>query len=75
LRKSSGASSFTMILVSKSKARRETEIFMGRPCVAVDAAVLTAAVGIDARVKPDIRTIVIGDDALGVVRKELRQRR
>ena len=70
-RNNSGASSFTMIFVSKSRPAEKPEIFVGRPGVAVDAAVLAAAIGIDARVEADVGAVVVGDDALGSIVEKL----
>jgi hypothetical protein len=44
------------------EAGRQAEIGMTRPCVAIDAAVLAAAVRIDRAVEADIRRVVAGDD-------------
>src|SRR5207247_6807803 len=44
------------------EAGRQPEIGMARPCVAIDAAVLTAAIGVDRAVKADIRRVVARND-------------
>ena len=47
---------------------------MGRPSVAVNAAVLAASIGIDAVGESDVRAIVVGDDRLRCIAEELRGR-
>src|SRR5712691_6191070 len=49
----------------------KTKIFMKRPLIAIDAPMLTAAVRIDAGFKPDIRTVIVGDDGGGRVLEEV----
>ena len=44
------------------EAGRETEIGVGRPREAIDAAVLAAAIGIDRTVERDVGGVVAGDD-------------
>src|SRR2546421_12284195 len=44
---------------------------MCRPSVAINAAMLAAAVGIDARGKAHVGTVVVSDDRAGVVLEEL----
>jgi hypothetical protein len=36
--------------------------------IAVDATVLAAAIGIDAGIESDIRTVVVGDERFGIIR-------
>ena len=43
------------------KPRGEPQVFVRGPCVAVNASVLASPVGIDARVKGNIGTLVVGD--------------
>ena len=50
---------------------RESQVLVGRPGVAVDAAVLAAAVGVERCVEAQIRTSVPGYDRPGAVRNEL----
>ena len=72
-RRNSGACSFTMILVSKSSpAEKLRYSCVGR--VTINAAMLAAAIGIDAVAEPHVRTIVVGDDRPRVVAEELRGR-
>ena len=47
---------------------------MRRPRVAIDATVLAAAVGIEARLKIKVRAVVAADDGLAVVFEKLRFR-
>ena len=47
---------------------------MKRPRVAINAAMLAAAVGIEARLKIKVRAVVAADDGLAVVLEELRFR-
>src|SRR6185503_16074607 len=44
------------------EARGKAEVFVRRPRVTVDAAVLAAAIRIDAGFEADVRTVVGGDD-------------
>src|SRR5258708_31054494 len=44
---------------------------MKGPGVAVDAAMLAAAVGVDTRVEADVRTLIISDDGARAVFEEL----
>jgi len=53
------------------EAGRETEVFVERAGVAVDAAVLAAAIGIDAGFESDVGAVVVSDDGAGAVFKEL----
>src|SRR5689334_14374834 len=48
--------------------------FVPRPSVAIRAAVLAAAVGIDAEAKADIGAVVLANEGGGVVRQERRFR-
>src|SRR3546814_6696108 len=43
-------------------AGRQVVIGMGRPCKAVDAAMLAAAIGVDRAIETDVGRIVEGDD-------------
>src|SRR3546814_6468389 len=43
-------------------AGRQVVIGMGRPCKAVDAAMLAAAIGVDRAIETDVGRIVAGDD-------------
>ena len=45
---------------------------MSRARVAVDAAMLTAAVGVDTGVKADVRAVVVSDDRLGTIGEKMR---
>ena len=45
---------------------------MKRPRVAINAAVLAAAIRIEARLKTDVRAVVAADDGLAVVLEKLR---
>jgi len=42
------------------------------PGVAIDAAMLTATIGIHTGTEADIRAVIVGDDGGGVVHEELR---
>ena len=70
-RSSSGASSFTRILRLEVEAGGEAEVLVRRARVAVDAAVLAAAVRVDAGVEADVRAVVGRDDAARVIAEEL----
>src|SRR6202166_3923417 len=59
----------------KIEAWRETEIGVGRTRVAVDAAVLAAAIGIDRAVEANIGRTVTGDDLGGGGRRQRRLKR
>ena len=48
---------------------------MGGPGVTIDTAVLASAVRINARVKTNVRTVVIGNRSLSPILKETRLRR
>ena len=47
---------------------------MRRPRIAINAAVLTSAIRIDAHLEADVRAVILGDDAARRVRKILRRR-
>ncbi len=49
------------------EAGRQAEIGMARPRVAIDAAMLAAAIGVDRAVEADIGRVVAGDDRAGRV--------
>src|SRR5262249_23459335 len=49
---------------------REAHVGVRRPGVAVDAAVLAAAVGIDRRRKAHVGAVVAGDDHLGLLGRD-----
>src|SRR5207253_299783 len=51
------------------------EVFVRRAGIAIGAAMLAAAIGIDADLKADVRAVVAGDDGAGDVAEELRVRR
>src|SRR5581483_71410 len=53
----------------KVETRRQSEIGVGGPGEAVDAAVATAAVGVDRLLEADIRGVVGRDHAFGVIGK------
>ena len=44
------------------------------PGVAINTAMLAAAIGIDARLEADVRALVVSDDAFGTVLEKLRAR-
>ena len=52
----------------------KAEIFVRRPGVAINAAVLAAAIRIEAGAETDVRAVVAGDDGLAVVLEKLRAR-
>ena len=54
---------------------REAEILVIWPSVAIGAAVLAAAIRIDAVREADVGTVVVGDDRARVIDEELRARR
>jgi len=54
--------------------RREAEVLVRGPRVAVDAAVLAAAVRVDADVEADVGTVVVGERRARGVAQELRAR-
>ena len=56
-------------------ARRQAEVLVIRPRVAVDAAVLAAAVRVEIHGHPDVRAVVVAQDAFRGVPKELRRSR
>ena len=47
---------------------------MKRPRVAIDAAMLAAAIRIEARLKTDVRAVITADDGLAVILEKLRAR-
>ena len=53
----------------------EAEIFVERAGVTIDAAVLAAAIGIDAGFEADVGAVVVGNDGAGAVFEELGARR
>ena len=53
------------------EAGRQAEIGVARPGIAIDAAVLAAAIRVDRAVKPDIRRVVAGDDRARRIDAEL----
>ena len=66
----SGASVFDQDAGFEIQPRRESEIFMVRPCKTIHAAMLTTPVGIDAGVETDVGAVVGGDNGSGVIFKE-----
>jgi hypothetical protein len=52
-------------------ARAEAQVFVRRPRVAVGAAVEATPVRIDAEAEPEIRAVVLGEDALALVLVEV----
>ena len=56
------------------KAGRESKVLMERPRVAVNAAVLAAAVRIDAGFEAHVRAVVVSDNGAGGVLEKLRAR-
>ena len=64
---SSGASSLTMIFVSKSSPALKPEVLVGRPGVAIAAAVRAAPVRVDAVAEAHVGAVVLGDDGLRAV--------
>ena len=70
LRSNSGASSLTRIFVSKSSPAEKLEVLVGRPSIAINAAVLAAAVGVQVVSERDVRAVVLGEDRLTGVAKE-----
>ena len=61
-----------MILRLEIEPGGKAEILVGRPGIAIDAAVLAAAIRIEARLESDIGTIVASDDRFRDVAKILR---
>ena len=53
----------------------EPHIGVGRPGVAIEAAVLAAAIGVDRPVESDVRRLVAGDDGLGLFPGDLGRER
>src|SRR5207247_5573553 len=49
----------------------KAEVLVRRPRVAIDAAVLAAAIRIDTRLKPDVGTVVGSDDGTSIIAQEL----
>jgi hypothetical protein len=60
-----------MILL-EIQAGGETEIFVKRPRVAINATVFAAAIRIQARAEANIRAVIVADDGLAVVLEKLR---
>jgi hypothetical protein len=56
------------------EAGGKAEILMKRSRVAIDAAMLAAAIRIEARLKSDVRAVVVADDGLTVILEKLRAR-
>ena len=56
------------------ETRRETEILMRRPRITIDAAMFTPSIRIETHLEPDIRAIVLSDDAPRRVGKVFRRR-
>src|SRR5436190_24294589 len=57
------------------EASGEAEVFVGRPSEAVDAAVLTSAIRIDAVSEADVGAVVVGDDGSNRIAQIDRTRR
>ena len=55
--------------------RRQTQVAVGRPRVAIDAAVFTTPVRVQPIVEIDIGRVVAGDGAFGVLRRDLSGRK
>ena len=62
-----------MILLSKSRPAREAEILVGRTRETIDAAMLAAAIGIHARFKANVGTVIPYNSLSRSVAKELRR--
>ena len=60
-------------LAFEIEAGGKPEIFVGRPRITINAAVLAAAIRIQARFKANIRTVIAGDDRSRSVAKILRR--
>ena len=48
---------------------------MGRTCIAIDAAVLTASIGVDAPVEADVGAVVRSENGCGPIDEEFGRRR
>ena len=67
LRNSSGARLLHQDPAFEIQPGGEAEVFVGRPGIAINAAVFASAIGIDAGIEADVGTVVIGNDAGGCI--------
>ncbi len=64
----------TMILLSKSASRsgEKTEKLVRGPRETINAAMLAAAIRVQAGIETDVRAVVVGDGGLAVIHQKLR---
>ena len=71
-RNSSGACEFDHDFGLEIKSRGKTKIFVRGTGVTVNAAMLAAAIRIQARPETNVRTVIVGNGRLAVINKKLR---
>ena len=58
----------------ETQARRKAQVFVEGTRITIDAAMLAASIRIDARLKTNVRAVVVSDDRAGAIFEKLRAR-